>query len=355
MKKFKFILVALLTISVLSGCGGSDKEKLYILNWGEYLDSELIEKFEQEYDVEVIYEEVESNETMYTKISNNTTNYDIAFPSDYMIEKMKNNDLLYTIDKDIVTNLDEIDTKYYDLVEFDKEMEYFIPYFTGSVGILYNIELVEESDLDGWNTLWNEKFSNKVYLYDSIRDMMMIGAFKNGIDINTDNQTELDIIEKDLSILNDLARGYGTDDLKNLVAAGDGYLAVVYSGDFLVTYLDQMETTGEVTVEYYVPEEGSNVWVDGIVIPKTSQNQELANQFINFMLEYDNAYQNAEYVGYTATHKQVFNDLVNSGDEMYLTNAYILNEETFNNSQIYKDLGEELMNIYSEIFIRIKN
>ncbi len=355
MKKISLILSIIITLTILSGCSSEEKEKLYILNWGEYLDLELVSEFEKEFNVKVIYEEVESNETMYTKISNKTTNYDIAFPSEYMIEKLKNEDMLYKIDTNIIENYDLIDQKYYDIVDFDEASEYFVPYFTGSVGILYNKNLVSESDLDGWNTLWNSKFKNQVYLYDSIRDTLMVAAFKNGFSVNTDNSDELAKIEEDLSALNDLARGYGTDDLKNLVAAGDGALAVVYSGDYLVTYVDQMETSGEVNVEYYVPSEGTNIWVDGMVIPNTSQNQELANQFINFMLEYDNAKQNAEYVGYTTTHKDVFTDLVNSGEEIYSTTAYVLPEATFNNSEVFKNLDQTLLGLYSDIFIRIKN
>ncbi len=354
MKILKSLLVVFLLV-VMSACGGDDREKLYVLNWGEYLDPELISAFEKEYNVKVVYEEVESTEAMYSKISSNATAYDIAFPSEYTIELMIQEDLLNEIDKDIVTNFSNVDSKYFELTDFDSNGSYYAPYFTGSIGIMYNKDLVAESDLNGWSTLWDKKYENQVYLYDSIRDTMSVGALYNGYSVNTTDKDELAKIEKSLSTLNSQVRGYGTDDLKNLIAAGDGAMAVVYSGDYLVTYADQMETSGDVNVGYYIPEEGTNVWLDGIVIPKSSKNTELANKFINFMLDAENAKINAKYVGYTTTNAKVFEELISSNDEIYQTNAYSVPNEIAANSEVYKNLDLEYNELYSEIFIRIKN
>ncbi len=357
MKKIKILFTIGLAIGLFgfTACSDSSEEKLYVLNWGEYLNPDLVEAFEKEFNVDVVYEEVDSNEAMYTKILANTTKYDIAFPSEYMVEKMKKENLLNKIDKSIVVNTSDIDNKYFELTKFDSEGDYFVPYFTGSIGIMYNIDLVDEADLTGWDVLWNEKYKNQVYLYDSVRDTVSIGALKNGFSINTTNADELKIIEEDLKNLNKNARAYGTDDLKNLVSAGDGAMAVVYNGDYIVSYLDQMDTYGDVNTKYYVPSQGTNVWLDGIVIPNTSQNQELANKFINFIMEFDNAFENADWVGYTPTKSSVLEKFTSTDDELYKIEAYQLPNEIYLNSEYYIDLGKDGNQIYNELFMRIKN
>ncbi len=353
MKKLRLLLVVSILIGLFAGCS-EEKQKLYVLNWGEYIDPELVSKFEEEYDVDVVYEEVESNEVMYTKISSKATKYDVAFPSDYMMERMISEDMLLEIDKNIVTNFDKVDSKYYQLTDFDSAGQYYVPYFTGSIGILYNKDSVDEKDLTGWEVLWNDKYENQVYMYDSIRDAIAVGALYNDYSINTTDATELEEIENSLAELNSNLRGYGTDDLKNLVSSGDGSMAVVYSGDYIVTYDDQMSTMDEVNVDYFVPESGTNVWLDGMVIPSTSQNSELANKFINFMLENENAKQNAEWVGYTTTHAEVYEEFVNSDEEIYKTVGYVLPNDIFENSEAYSYLGEDATQEYSEIFVRVK-
>ncbi len=346
---------ALIMLIAFTACSSDDRDKLYVLNWGEYIDYTLVEQFEEEFNVQVIYEEVESTEAMYSKISAEAVSYDVAFPSEYTIELMIKEDMLHELDKDIITNFVNVDSKYYDLTDFDVSGQYYVPYFTGSIGIMYNTDLVDSSDLTGWDILWNDKYDNQVYMYDSIRDAMSVGAFYSRYSINTTNDEELDAIESSLSELNGKLRGYGTDDLKNLIVAGDGAMAVVYSGDFLVTYEDHMSNDLDLNVDYFIPEEGTNVWLDGVVIPKTSQNTDLANEFINFMLDDANAKTNAEYVGYTTTNEKAYNEFLELGEELYTTEAYRVPEEKMSQSEVYKDLGIEYNQIYSEIFIRVKN
>ncbi|MFV0499773.1 MAG: PotD/PotF family extracellular solute-binding protein [Bacilli bacterium] len=353
--KYKLILGLMSALLIFASCGSDNRQTLNILNWGEYIDQELVKKFEKEFNVRVIYEEVESSETMYSKISAGAIKYDIAVPSEYTIELMIEENLLSEIDTSIVTNTDNLDPKYYELTEFDKEGKYFVPYFTGNIGIMYNKDLVDSKDLDGWNVLWDEKYDNQVYLYDSIRDTMSVGALYNGFSVNTKDKNELDKIKTSLKKLNENARGYGTDDLKNLVSVGDGAMAVVYSGDYLVTYNDYIESKSDMNVGFYVPDEGTNIWLDGLIIPKTSENKELANEFINFMLNEKNALKNAKYVGYTSTNIRVNENLLNSGDKLYKTEAYMLPSDKFNKSEVYKNLGLEYNQMYSEIFTSIKN
>lgn len=353
MKILKSFTVLVLLMFLFVGCG-SNKEKLYIINWGEYMDQELISQFEEEYNVDVVYEEVDSNEAMYTKIKNGSSAYDVAIPSDYMIEKMINEELLNKIDYSEMENNANIDPKYYGLTTFDTAGEYYVPYFTGTVGIMYNTDLVDEKDLTGWDVLWNKKYSDSAYLYDSIRDTMSVGALYNGYSINTTDPKELEQIEKDLTELSGKVQGYGTDDLKNLIAAGDGSMAVVYSGDYLVTYQDMVDNDIDLNVGYFIPNEGTNVWVDGMVIPTTSKNSEMANKFIDFMLDGDNAKQNSEWVGYTTTNLVAF-DLLVGTNPIYDTEAYVIPQEKFDNSEVYVDLGQDGNETYSEIYIRIKN
>ncbi len=353
MKLFKVLLVSVLTLGLVA-CGES-KEKLFILNWGEYMDDSLVEKFEKEYNVEVVYEVVDSNEAMYSKIVSGTTNYDIAIPSDYMLEKMYNEELLIELDKSLLDVEGNVAPKYYELTDFENDENYYIPYFYGSVGILYNTNLVDEKDLTGFDVLWNDKYDNKIMMYDSIRDMVSIGALKNGYSINTTNAGDLAVIEADLKAQSELNNGYGTDDIKNMVSSGNIALAPTYSGDYLMVLYDAMETGVDAEVGFYIPESGTNIWVDGMVIPKTSKNNELAHKFINFMLQPENAKQNAEWVGYSTTHPIVFEEFVNEDSEYYLQPAYTVPEDIYNVSESYKDLGTDLYQLYSDIYTSVKN
>ncbi len=353
MKLFKILLASVLLIAV-SGCSSS-KEKLYILNWGEYMDLELIEKFESEYDVEVVYEVVESNEAMYSKILAGTTSYDIAIPSDYMLEKLADENLINQLDLSKLDVEGNVDSKFYDLTTFTDDDSYYIPYFYGSVGIMYNTDLVKESDLDGWDILWNDKYANQILMYDSIRDMISIGALRNGFSINTTDEEELAIIEKDLKKQNELNNGYGTDDIKLAITSGNAALGPVYNGDYLMMLNEYLDNDEEVNIGYYVPKEGTNVWVDGLVIPSTTQNEDLAHKFINFMLDSENASQNAQWVGYSTTHPVVYDELLNQDEDYYTDNAYSLDEEIYQNSESYVDLGTEMYQVYSDIFTRVKN
>ncbi len=353
MKLFKVLLGSVLALGLVA-CGEA-KEKLFILNWGEYMDDSLVEKFEKEYNVDVVYEVVESNEAMYSKIVAGTTNYDIAIPSDYMLEKMAGEGLINELDLSLLDVEGNVDPKFYDLTDFENDENYYIPYFYGSVGILYNTDLVDEKDLTGFDVLWNDKYENQIMMYDSIRDVISIGALKNGYSINTTNEGDLAVIEADLKAQSELNNGYGTDDIKNMVASGNIALAPTYSGDYLMVLYDAEETGTEANVGFYIPEDGTNVWVDGMVIPTTSNNSELAHKFINFMLQPENAKQNAEWVGYSTTHPVVFEEFVAEDPEYYLQPAYTIPEDIYAVSESYKDLGTEMYQLYSDIYTSVKN
>ena len=308
MKKIIVLVVALALVITLTGCGDA-KTKLYVLNWGEYMDSELVEAFEDEYNVDVVYEEVGSNEEMEIKIKSGITAYDIAIPSDYMIDKLRQQNLLKEIDVDLLTSLDDvtINSDVTDLYNGKGYEPYLVPYFWGTVGIMYNTDTVTEAELTGWDVLFNPDTTLKVGMYDSSRDSVAAALLYLGYDVNTNVTAELDAAEAALKAAN--IEMFGEDNLKGHIIQGNLDVALVYSGDYFDELYAAEEDEAEINFGYFVPET-TNVWVDGFVIPTTSEQTELAHDFINFFLQEDVAEQNADWVGYAPVLDEVFATLV---------------------------------------------
>jgi spermidine/putrescine-binding protein len=311
MKKLLMVISVVMIVLALTGCGGA-KTKLYVLNWGEYMDPELVEAFEDEYNVDVVYEEVGSNEEMEIKIKSGITAYDIAIPSDYMIDKLRQQDLLEEVDFDLLTNLDDV-TLTEDvtgLYEGKGYEPYIVPYFWGTIGVMYNTETVTEAELTGWDVLFNPDTTLKVGMYDSSRDSVAAALLYLGYNVNSNDATELAEAEQALKDAN--IEIFGEDNLKGHIIQGNLDVALVYSGD----YFDELYAAEEDEVEpnfgYFVPST-TNVWVDGFVIPSTSEQTELAHDFINYFLQEDVAEQNADWVGYAPVLDEVYATLV--GDD----------------------------------------
>ena len=293
----------------MAACGGDSREKLYVLNWGEYIDPDLVAAFEDEFDVNVVYDEVGSNEEMEVKIKSGTTKYDIAFPSDYMIDKLRQQGLVNEIDYDLLPGLDDVTIKpeVASLTSGKGFDPYFIPYFWGTIGIMYNTTTVNEADLTGWDVLFDPATPYKIGMYDSARDASAAALLYLGYDVNTNDAAKL--TEAETALSNAKFELFGEDNLKGLVHSGNLDMALVYSGD----YFDELYVTEEdgdvVEFAYFVPET-TNVWVDGFVIPTTSENTDLAHQFINFFLNVDVSAQNADWVGYAPVLTEVYDLLV---------------------------------------------
>ena len=315
MKRFLAVLMAATLVITLTACK-SDKETLYVLNWGEYMDPDLVEQFEDEYDVNVVYDEVGSNEEMEVRIKSGTTSYDIAFPSDYMIDKLRQQDLLHEIDRDKLTGLDDVSIKpeVAGLTAGKGFDPYFIPYFWGTIGIMYNTTNVVEEDLTGWDVLFDTESTYKVGMYNSARDAAAVALLYLGYkDVNSNDETELQEAEDALRAMSyDVVE---EDNLKNLVVSGNLDMALVYSGDYFDQLYVAEEDELEVNFGYFVPDT-TNVWVDGFVIPTTAQNVDLAHEFINFFLNEDVSAQNADWVGYAPVLTEVF-DLLTDPDGDY--------------------------------------
>ena len=307
MKKiFSVFLAVLLIMTMFSGCG-EKKPVIKVYNAGEYIDTSLLSVFEKENDCKVIYETFDSNESMYTKVSSGEL-YDVIIPSDYMIERLIKENMLSEIDWSKISNKDGLKKEVLNQ-KYDPENKYSVPYFWGTVGILYNKNVISEAELDeqGWEILRNKKYTDDIYMYDSERDAFMIALKSLGYSLNTDKKEELDAAYNWLVEQNSLVNPiYAGDDVIDSMISGNKSLAIVYSGDAAYIMTENPE------LSYYEPKEGTNFWVDGMVITKTSENKELAHKFIDFMINFKNAMRNSEKVGYSSSVEDVFTEMQNT-------------------------------------------
>ncbi|WP_338779452.1 ABC transporter substrate-binding protein [Metabacillus sp. FJAT-52054] len=353
MKQLFNAFIAIAVISVIlyvsinqlnSSQGYSGGNTLTIYNWGDYVDPELIARFEKETGIKVIYQTFDSNEAMMTKISQGGTTFDVAMPSEYAISKMKEDGLLIPLDHSKLPNLKNIDTRFMDL-SFDPGNQYSIPYFWGTVGIVYNPAMLNGKKITSWNDLWDPEMKNKILLADGAREVMGMGLNSLGYSLNDTNEAHLQEAKAKLNTITPNVKAIVGDEIKMLLANEEAAAGVVWSGD-------ASEIMGEnEKLDYVVPEEGSNLWFDNMVIPKTAANREAAHQFINFMLEPDVAAQNAEYVGYSTPNKEGLAILPEeiSGDERFYPDT-----ETTEKLEVYDNLGKKMLAHYNELFLEFK-
>ena len=295
---------------------GSDTLKVY--NAGEYIDPQINEAFEQQYGVKVIYDTFDSNELMYTKLQGGE-NYDILIPSDYMIERLINEDYLQELDHSLIPNMSSLATGLNDL-EYDPDHTYSVPYFWGTVGIVYNKNNVDIEDLEkeGYNILKDQKYRGHIYLYDSERDSFMVALKALGYSMNTDKEEELEAAyEWLLEVVSTMDPEIVTDEVIDAMINGNKDMAVVYSGD-AAYILAQNEA-----MSYYLPKEGTNLWSDSMVIPQNARSPKLAHAYINYILEYENSMNNSQFVGYTSSNGEVLETLSGSGGEFETNEAYL--------------------------------
>lgn len=325
-----------------SGKASSDTVTIY--NWGEYIDPDLLAQFEDESGYRVVYETFDSNEAMMTKVEQGGTSYDIAVPSEYAIEKMKENDLLIPIDHSKIPNLVNIDPYFLDL-SFDPKNEFSIPYFWGTVGIVFNPSLLDGQTFDSWEALWDPSLKGQVLLVDSAREVIGMGLNSLGYSLNSTDENELEEAFAKLNKLTPNVKAIIGDEVTQLMVNEEAPVALTWSGQAA----DMMWENEE--LDYAVPEEGSNLWFDNMVIPKTAANIEGAHAFINFMLDAEVAAQNADYVGYSipnAAAMELMDEEVTSDERFYPT------EETRDHLEVYNNLGLEMLGKYNELFLKFK-
>lgn len=342
------LVCALLFIAVdrleTTGSGGSS-DVLTIYNWGEYIDPELLEKFEEETGMTVIYETFDSNEAMLTKVRQGGSAYDIAVPSEYTVESMKEENLLLPVDHSLVPNIEHIHPDFLDL-SFDPGNEFSIPYFWGTVGIVYNPNLTPEHlDFTSWEHLWDPALNDKVFLVDGSREVMGMGLNSIGQSLNAKDEALLREATDKLKTLAPNVKAVIGDEITPLMINGEATVALTWSGQAA----DMMWENEE--LDFAVPEEGSNLWFDTMVIPKTSKNVEGAHKFINFMLHPENAAQNADYVGYSSPNATAW-ELMD--EEVIADERFYPSEELRNKLEVYENLGLEWLGKYNEHFLEFK-
>jgi len=329
-KTLKMVVMAAvlaLTAVLAAGCGDS-REKLYVYNWADYIDEDVIKLFEEETGIKVQYDVFDSNESMYAKVKL-SGGYDVLFPSDYMIERMMNEDLLQPIDMANVPNAAHIDERFKGLAH-DPNDEYSVSYMWGTVGITYNTTMVTEP-VDSWNILWDPAYAGQIFMYDSQRDALAASLKRLNYSVNTRDEAELAAARDALIEQLPLVQAYISDAIKDKMIGNEGALALTYSGDLLYCLKDNPD------LAYSIPKEGSNMWFDGMVIPKTARNKENAELFIDFMCRPEIAALNSEYIGFTTTNK----DAVELMDpEMVAHPAFWPDDETLNRCEVFYDLGD---------------
>lgn len=353
MKKLISAVVAILVLCALLAFGdyamnkkttGSANKTVTIYNWGDYVDPALITKFEHQTGYHVDYETFDSNESMLTKIRQGGTNYDLVIPSEYTVQRMKKEHLLTRLDRRQVPNLRYIDPQFLNQ-SFDPGNHYSVPYFWGTLGIIYNDQQVRRQDVLHWRQLWNPRLKNKLMLIDSARDVFAMTLISQGKSVNTTDYHQLRRAQGRLKKLTPNVKAIVADEMKMYMEQGEAAVGVTYSGDAR----EMMSVNHH--LHYLVPSEGSNIWFDNMVIPRAAKNKRAAYAFINFMLEPHHAAQNARYVGYATPNRAARKLLPRS---VTTNQAFYPPQQTMDHLQVYQDLPLKVLGEYNDLFLEFK-
>ena len=350
----KLLTAALCTgliAGMTTGCGSAssasgENGQVIVYNWGEYIDPDTITMFEEETGIKVVYDEFETNEIMYPKVEAGATAYDVLCPSDYMIQKLIENDLLQEINFDNIPNVKNIGQQYFDQSqEFDPENKYSIPYCFGTVGILYNKTMVDDP-VDSWSILWDEKYADNILMQDSVRDAFMVALKLKGYSMNTLDEGELNEAKQILIDQKPLVQAYVIDQVRDKMIGNEAAIGVIYSGEAIFTQRENAD------LEYVIPKEGTNVWIDSWVIPKNAPNMENAEKFIDFMCREDVALKNFEYITYS-TPNDAARALIEDED---IKNSKIAFPDLsqYNNLETFHYLGADGDALYNELWKEVK-
>lgn len=349
MKKLLLILsLMIISTGIFTGCGNKEEgEKIYVYNWGEYMDPEVRDLFEKETGIEIVYDEFEQNEEMFPRIKANAVQFDLVCPSDYMIQKMISEDLLAEINYDNIPNIEYIAPNMLESSEaFDPGNKYSVPYMWGTLGILYNTSMVDET-IDSWSAIFDEKYSGEILMIDSVRDAFGIALEYLGYDLNSTNEAELDEAKSLLQAQYPLVQAYVVDQVRDKMIGEEAAIGVIYSGEAIYTKRENPD------LEYVVPKEGSNQWIDSWVIPKNAKNKENAEAFINFLNKPEIALMNFEYITYS-TPNIAARDMIEDED---IKNSKVAfpDQETLDRCTPFQFLGEEIENLYIDKWNDVKS
>ncbi|GGI65502.1 PotD/PotF family extracellular solute-binding protein [Enterococcus alcedinis] len=353
MKKLQSLIIGIAVILILLFLGGQQLEKssgmagakvLNIYNWGDYIDPSLLKQFEKEYGYKVNYETFDSNEAMFTKLAQGGVSYDLTIPSEYMIEKMIEENLVQKLDYSQIEGIENIDPRFLDM-SFDPGNQYSIPYFWGTLGIIYNDKFIDSAEMTKWADLWRPELNNSIMMIDGAREVMGIGLNRLGYSLNSKSMFELEQAVMELRSLMPNIKALVADEIKMYMINEESPVAITFSGEAA----DMMYENEN--LHYVIPEEGSNLWFDNIVIPHNAKNVEGAYDFINFMLKPEIAAQNAEYIGYSTPNKEALKLLP---PEITEDEQFYPSDELISRLEVYENLGPEYIGIYNDFFLELK-
>ena len=359
MKKLVSLIVAILAmVAILFGVKNmlqakesteevetsSEQQQLFLFNWGNYIDPELIKEFEAETGIQVVYETFDSNDAMEAKLKQGGTRYDIVFPSESSITKLVNQNLLQKLDHSKIKGLENI-SPFLLNSPVDKGNQYTVPYFWGTVGIMVNTKYIDPESIQTWNDLWKEDFKNKVLVLDGNREALGMALQSLGYSLNSKNENELHAAEVKLKELKPNVRAVLNEEIKTMMKLEEAPIGMGYSGDAAAVAEENPN------VQYILPKDGSAVWTDNFAIAHTAVNIDGAYAFINFMLRPENAARNAEYVGYSTPNEKA-KELMDP--EVTSDETYYPSEEIINSLEHYEYLGNEWIQKYNEAFLDFK-
>ena len=327
--------------------GVVNDDKLVVYNWGEYIDPEVLTIFEEETGINVVYEEFETNEILYPKVSSGAIAYDVVCPSDYMIQRMIENDLLTEINFDNIPNIKNIGKQYMEQSrQFDPENKYSVPYCWGTVGILYNKTMVDEP-VNSWSILWDPKYKDNILMQDSVRDAFGATLKYLGYSLNSTDLDELTEAKNLLIEQKPLVQAYVIDQVRDKMIGNEAALGVIYSGEAIYTQKEKPN------LEYVIPKEGSNIWIDSWVIPKNAEHKENAEKFINFLCRPDIALMNFEYITYS-TPNEAARELI---EDESIRNSEIAFPDLskYDNLETFQYLGTEADQVYGDLWNKVKS
>lgn len=359
MKKLVSLIVAILAmVAILFGVKNmlqakesteevetsGEQQQLFLFNWGNYIDPELIKEFEAETGIQVVYETFDSNDAMEAKLKQGGTRYDIVFPSESSITKLVNQNLLQKLDHSKIKGLENI-SPFLLNSPVDKGNQYTVPYFWGTVGIMVNTKYIDPESIQTWNDLWKEDFKNKVLVLDGNREALGMALQSLGYSLNSKNEDELKAAEQKLKELKPNVRAVLNEEIKTMMKLEEAPIGMGYSGDAAAVAEENPN------VQYILPKDGSAVWTDNFAIAHTAVNIDGAYAFINFMLRPENAARNAEYVGYSTPNEKA-KELMDP--EVTSDETYYPSEEIINSLEHYEYLGNDWIQKYNEAFLDFK-
>ena len=347
-KIVSILLAAAMLAAILTGCGGTkpkeSKGSVNVYNWGEYIDTDLIDEFEQETGIDVLYREYQTNEQMYSVLAGGSASYDLIIPSDYMASRLISEDMLEKIDFSNIPNMKLIDDSFKNM-EYDPTGEYTVPYMWGTVGIIYDPE-VTGGKIDSWSVLFDEEYSGQILMFDNPRDAFGIALKYLGYSMNTTDAAELEAAFNLLEEQKPLLQMYLMDEIFDKLESGEAAIGPYYAGD----YLSMLENNPE--LEFVVPKEGSNRFVDVMCIPKGAENKENAEAFINFMCGTEMSLRNSEMIGYTSPNIEV-EDEIELDD--FAREVMYPSDDLLSRCEFFINLPKEVLQKYDEYWVKLKS